>query len=347
MTDDKGPKLISSVELQTEAGISRATMNNYIKMGLIPKPLIRKPINKKIKAKRIGYFQASALDAVKQIKLYKRDGHSMQEITARFSRLSGESFGYPDTDNHNNNTTACKTVRNASAIIPLDAPSFFDVAVLSACLNDSARICAELPADVYFKILAKFRIITEEVSQHFSCIVKKSTGSQTVCYFLKNFDKDYLINVLVCAAELRKRMINVKHELEIAKEWIDNLFLNIGISAGNDFLGIISSSFADEIIAIGSSESYAISLSQIGFSGSILTTKELINKMSVLEKKKISYGVRKKIDDSPIAVENIFTRVMDFLPHDDPRYKKFTEINELTITEIFDVHQETLISETA
>ena len=36
-------ELISSKEVLEKSGISRATLNNYIKMGIIPKPIVQSP----------------------------------------------------------------------------------------------------------------------------------------------------------------------------------------------------------------------------------------------------------------------------------------------------------------
>lgn len=347
MLDEKGKRLISSLELQAKTGISRATMNNYIKMGIIPKPLIKKPNDKTIKAKKIGYFYDSALEAVNQVRLYKKEGRSMKEIAVRFFQTTNEPHENDDIVKKSNDMATGKNDRQAvyHGIIPLDTPSFRKFAVLSACLNNSSRICAELPADIYFKILTQLRRITEEIFKKHHCIIKKNSGDKIICYFFKDIDNNYLINAISCAAGLRKRMININYELETNKEWLNNIFLNIGICEGEEYIGVISSPFTDEIITIGNSECYAISLCEAGEPGSILTTKNLINKMSEFEKQKIRYGIRRKIDDSTITIENIFSRLMNLLPHDDSRYKKFTEIRELAVTEILDFDQETMNSQ--
>ncbi|MBU3932439.1 MAG: hypothetical protein KKF01_08370, partial [Proteobacteria bacterium] len=72
--------LISSIDILDRTGLSRATLNNYIKMGIIPRPIVRKPEKASIKARQIGYFPGSVLDTINKIKQYKSEGHSMDEI---------------------------------------------------------------------------------------------------------------------------------------------------------------------------------------------------------------------------------------------------------------------------
>lgn len=76
--------LISSKELLQIMGISRATLNNYIKMGIIPDPIVQKPINYIKGVKKIGYFPQAVLESIEMVKRLKREGNSMKDIARRF-----------------------------------------------------------------------------------------------------------------------------------------------------------------------------------------------------------------------------------------------------------------------
>jgi adenylate cyclase len=78
-----GMEMISSKELIETAGISRATLNNYVGFGLLPRPIVTKSRSEDGNASRLGYFPDSALDTVQKIKNLKRDGQSMTEIVAQ------------------------------------------------------------------------------------------------------------------------------------------------------------------------------------------------------------------------------------------------------------------------
>ena len=85
LTTDKN--LISSKDLLEKTGISRATLNNYIKVGIIPRPLVQGPSKGMPKVSRIGYFPRAAVERIEIVKVLKREGHSMQDIAQRFRNL--------------------------------------------------------------------------------------------------------------------------------------------------------------------------------------------------------------------------------------------------------------------
>ena len=76
--------MLSSKELMEKAGVSRATLNNYIGMGLIPKPIIKNPSSTDDKAndraRRLGYFPEEALDRLREIDEMKKSGMRMATI---------------------------------------------------------------------------------------------------------------------------------------------------------------------------------------------------------------------------------------------------------------------------
>lgn len=72
--------MLSSKELMEKAGVSRATLNNYIGMGLIPKPVIKNPDSAEDKARRLGYFPENALERLHEIDGMKKRGMRMASI---------------------------------------------------------------------------------------------------------------------------------------------------------------------------------------------------------------------------------------------------------------------------
>lgn len=63
------------------SGISRATLHNYIALGLLPKPLVRNPgDDPRTRARQIGYFPAEVIERIEHIKLKKKDGMAMADI---------------------------------------------------------------------------------------------------------------------------------------------------------------------------------------------------------------------------------------------------------------------------
>ena len=73
--------MLTSVALLEGAGISRATLNNYIAVGLLPRPEVRRQAAVPGEAPTtLGYFPDWALDRIQQIQELKRAGVSMEDI---------------------------------------------------------------------------------------------------------------------------------------------------------------------------------------------------------------------------------------------------------------------------
>jgi len=316
--------LISSIAVLARTGLSRATLNNYIKMGMIPPPIVKKPDDPSIKAKQIGYFQDSVWGTIEKIKLYKKEGRSMKEIGSLLSlktnRSSGEHF--PEIPENDAGTFSEKT------------PSLVSFSVLFADLQDSVRICAELPPEEYFSLIHQIWKCMEGSFKKYYGAQGKHTGEGMVYYFLKNRDPNYLMNAIFCALELREGMKKLSNEWKISKGWFNDLFMNIGINEGEGYFGTIPASPPIGLTAFGDSVNYAGRLSDIARCGSIWTTKNLMNRLSEEERKKIRYGIRRKQEDREVLIENVFSRVMDLVPPDSAKSSKFMDIATLPVTEV-------------
>jgi len=165
----------------------------------------------------------------------------------------------------------------------------------------------------------------------------KHTGDGMVYYFLKERDSNYLMNAILCSLELRESMKNLSNKWKMTKGWFNDLYLNVGINEGQEYFGTIPSSPTIEFTALGDSVNYAGRLSDFARYGSIWTTKNLMNRLSDEERKQICYGIRKKEQNRDFMIENIFSRVVDLMPPDSPKYSKYMDIATLAVTEIHDI----------
>ena len=78
---------ITSKEILVKTGISRATLNNYIKMGLIPRPLVKKPRADMKGTKKIGYFPYAVLERIETVRRLKHEGNTMEDITIQLKDI--------------------------------------------------------------------------------------------------------------------------------------------------------------------------------------------------------------------------------------------------------------------
>ncbi|MGW8207871.1 MAG: hypothetical protein ACWGO2_02575 [Syntrophobacteria bacterium] len=83
MTSPIQPGMISSKEVMARTGISRATLNNYIGLDLIPPPSVRPPEEPGGPTK-IGYFPEWVVERIEKIHQLKGQGMRMSQIAIHF-----------------------------------------------------------------------------------------------------------------------------------------------------------------------------------------------------------------------------------------------------------------------
>ncbi|MHB8809813.1 MAG: hypothetical protein ACYC9M_07335 [Desulfobulbaceae bacterium] len=90
--------MITSKDIIDVAGISRATLNNYIKFGLLPRPVVGPPQPGDRGAKQIGYFPKDVLALLEQVKQLKGQGRTMEDIVALLAKKSSRESVSPSQD---------------------------------------------------------------------------------------------------------------------------------------------------------------------------------------------------------------------------------------------------------
>jgi len=82
--------MLTSFEVMQAANISRATLNNYISQGLLPRPLVKNPEpGTPTRARQIGYFPKEVLARLERISQLKKEGYAMADIA---KQLESEGF---------------------------------------------------------------------------------------------------------------------------------------------------------------------------------------------------------------------------------------------------------------
>lgn len=85
--------MISSKELLEITGISRATLNNYISMGILQRPNVLAATREQSGAPRLGFFPDNAVEIIEQVQQLKSEGLNMAEIRSRLA--SGDNTEKP------------------------------------------------------------------------------------------------------------------------------------------------------------------------------------------------------------------------------------------------------------
>ena len=213
-------------------------------------------------------------------------------------------------------------------------PTLVSFCVLVADLQNSVRICAELPPEEYFELINQIWACVEGTFKRYYGTYGKHTGDGLLYYFLKERDNQYMMNAISCALEIRENIKKLNMDWKMRKGWFNDLCLNIGINEGQEYFGTIPSSPNIEFTALGDTVNYAGRLSDFARFGAIWTTKNLINKLSVEDRAGIRYGIRHRDHDREILIENSFGRIMDMILPENQSSNKFMDIATLAITEI-------------
>jgi len=214
-------------------------------------------------------------------------------------------------------------------------PVMTPLAVLVADLQNSTRICSDLPPDEYFSLINQIWATMGPILRKFTGTHGKHVGDGVVYYFFPQAESNYLFNAVACADELRQAMRKISSEWQLKKNWFTELQLNIGLHEGQEWLGSFQSANHIEFAVLGNTINQASRLSDFARQGSIWATKDLISKLSVDERSRIEFGVlRKSQENGDRFVASTYAQVESLLDLQQDKHEKLRDISQLAVTEI-------------
>jgi len=341
--------LLNSKEILEQTGISRATLNNYIGWGIVPKPEVLPPEPQDGGAPRIGYFPDEIVERIAQIQRLKKDGWSMARIAEHFGARGsipepGASAG-PAAPAPQRPMGAARE----QALPPVQAPAPFadarrkrpvlaDVAVVVAGLQHSTSIWSELPPEEYFELINDIWSTADPIFRRHSGTHGKHPADGMVCYFFPLPSGSYLWNALLAAYEMREAMRRISKEWQLRKGWTTELYMNIGIDEGQEWLGTFKSDSKVDFTSLANTINQAARISDFSRSGAIWATKNLLGKLSAQERERIRYGVRRKGPDGQhVFVPHVFSTVRRRASHAAGGGEAPKDVAPLPIAEILDI----------
>jgi len=75
--------MFTSKDVMRLTGISRATLNNYIALGVVPRPAVGPAASPDERARRIGWFQDDVVERIREVQRLKAEGVPMAGIARR------------------------------------------------------------------------------------------------------------------------------------------------------------------------------------------------------------------------------------------------------------------------
>jgi len=217
-------------------------------------------------------------------------------------------------------------------------PVLTPVCTLVANVQDSMKICAELPPEEYFELINQVWQTCETVLRKYHVTQGKHVGNGMVSYFFPQPDCNYLLNALLAADELRRTMRQLSKEWRLRKQWVNELYLNIGLNEGEEWFGTYHTATNVEFTVLGDTINHAGRLSDFARYGAVWVTKNLIGKLAPKERAHIRFGIRRINEEGrEIWIPETYSRLSNLIDLGNEKYEKFRDIATLAVTEVEEI----------
>ncbi|HEY9277157.1 MAG TPA: adenylate/guanylate cyclase domain-containing protein [Methylotenera sp.] len=213
-------------------------------------------------------------------------------------------------------------------------PVLTPVAAMVADLQNSVRICSELPPDEYFQLINEIWSTLDPIFREYYGAYGKHTGDGMVYYFFPQPDNNYIMNAILCACKIRESMRIISHNWALKKGWTNQLFMNIGLNEGEEWLGTFKTNTSYELVVLGETINICSRLSDFAQYGEVWSTKNLVSKLTHAERNLIDYGVTRKALEQEIFVSNSYAQISTLIDKDNLRHIKLIDISSTAVTQI-------------
>lgn len=218
-------------------------------------------------------------------------------------------------------------------------PVLTDVAVMVADLQNSVRICSELPPEEYFELINQIWATMDPIFRKYYGTHGKHVGDGMVYYFFPQPDCHYILNALHCAHEMREAMRKISKEWQLRKNWLNELYLNTGLNEGQEWLGVFHIETKVEFTVLGDTINHAARLSDFARYGSIWASKNLLGKLTLEERQHVKFGIKRQdAEGREVFVNASYSRLSELVDLASPRYEKLRDIGGMAVTEIVGVN---------
>lgn len=217
-------------------------------------------------------------------------------------------------------------------------PYLTPLAVVVADLQDSVKICAELPPEEYFELINDIWGAMEPKLRKYYATHGKHVGDGMVYYFFPQPDCNYVVNAIRCAQEMKETMAEISKAWKKRKNWLNDLQLNIGLVEGQEWFGTYQTPTHIECTVLGDTINQAGRLSDFAREGSVWVTKSMLAQVPAKDREAIRYGIRRKDENgNEMLIPETYARIANLVDLDNAKYEKFNDIAVLPVAEILDV----------
>jgi class 3 adenylate cyclase len=310
--------MLTSKEVLDQTGISRATLNNYISSGIVPRPEVLPPGPDHGDAPRIGYFPEEVVARIVEIQRLKGLGWSLTRIAEHLaapgsrtepSRLAAPSSApaaEPPGDARIPSAAIGPTPAPA-ADAPQGAPVLTPVAVLVAHLDNPHRTWAALPPGEYFELINQIWFAVDPIMRRHQGVHGRHASDGMVGYFLPRAGGSYLWSALSAALEIREAMRVINREWLVRKGWPLQIHLKTGLDEGQEWLGSLRSSARPEFTGLAPTIRRAMRIADSAPAGAVWASKSLVARLPPEQQRQLRYGVRQRgVEGADSVVASVF-----------------------------------------
>lgn len=327
---DRPPEghLISSKEVLEKTGISRVTLHNYIKLGLIPPPVIGPPTQDMKRTRKIGYFPASVLDTLSLVDSFKKKGYSLEMISREWKNEGG-GREKEETEPPEKKRSREEKVTGLTVSMPCLRP----LAVVVADLQNADKISGHLLPAEFLELISHLWSAMEPVFEKYRGTRLHSPGSGLARVFLADGggSYQYALDAIQCVFEMKKKVSEIDLAWKLRKKWDMALCLRMGIHEGREWTGPIA---GDQLMAMGDTVWVTARLCEFAYGAGLWTSKQFMSVLPPGIQEKIVFGIRKPSPEGEGLLSGSFARVMDVVDLNRPENARFTGIGTLSVTEL-------------
>lgn len=214
-------------------------------------------------------------------------------------------------------------------------PYLTDVTVMVADVQNSIKICSELPAEEYFELINAIWQESAPIFRKYYGTYGKHAGDGMVYYFFPQPDCDYKLNAILCSLELQEMMKGITQKWQARKGWFSDIFLNIGLNEGQEWFGSYHAGGHVEFTVLGETINTASRISDFARNGSVWATKNMLSQIPQFSREKINFGItRKTHSDESIFITDTYSCIGNLIDGSNQASDKFKDIGMVPITEI-------------
>lgn len=312
--------MISSKYIIEKSGISRASLNNYIRLGILPRPVVKKGGKDDPETRHLGFFPDSALENIGEVRRLKKEGMSMRDIADTFKQ------NRPATER--DVPVQKQSPPEVAVVETSDAASWRDAVVLqvhfcvmAVAVSGRGQLKTALPAETYVRLLGDLWQLFAASAHKFGSFSMGGNQAAWQFFFKAENNPRYREQALACSVELLEKMKEFDRQWLQSIGWPLGCNLQIGVSSGYGFLGLVGTGFNMVLFSSDDAGATADKLATAAGSGRVLASKELLGGVGQSDRLPFRCGTWIHGPAGKMFRDNTFSRIVDLaeppLPQSD------------------------------